>query len=247
MGKTISLAVGFLLISTIIPAQELPDVKIVIGSSIQKLNEQDVSENSNFTYIKRHVVEDLNDRGETKEKHQKIFRGRIKNGSSFEESITPDTKEFRSMGLDSINLKNILSAGRYNYILEGINIINGKTVYTVGFEPRHPSKQPEDSGDSRQRITNKVLNNLSGLIRVDKNNYTIWRVAAHLNTAPIAIFTVARLHQLDVMIEQQEYGGFSVGKRIVAVYRYDKFFYWLPTFKRETLIYDGFTPVDPAK
>lgn len=196
-----------------------------------------------LTYRKRYTEEDVEYRGNKivpkKVVKEELYQVYSTNGIWYEELIArngkpsrPKDSQPRLADLRPV-LEDILGKPRYNYTLEGIASLLDKDVYSISFEPRHPSFQPEAEPDAplKDEVANEIINNLSGAIYVDVEDYSIIRVEAHLAKirSPIRIKAVGIVYIFDVTLEQKKFAhddimiNIGVGGKVVILGRGAKF------------------------
>lgn len=253
--KVLSLFLAFIVTASSALAQELPEVNQLMHMAIQKVLEDEKLKAEYLTYYKRYMEQKLEERhgrivpvGGTE--NRELYYVFAQNGVFFEELIQKngrlpseaDRKE--KMADKRPDIEDILGRNRYNFQLLGVSEYNNKQVYSISFEPKHPSLQPQVSAqDTLKKVTeNEILNNAYGLIYVDQENFVIVRVEAHLHRPPLRIKS-GKLFRFDVTFERELADNISVNKRltIVTKYAYVSFIWnFFEEFKRVTIDYEGY-------
>lgn len=244
-------------------SQDLLSAQQIMNLAVSKVNDDNELKAKRLTYQKRYTEEDVeyNKNGQLTVRKTRIelYQVYAKNGIWYEELIqkngqTPNTKDSQPRLADIRPvIEDILGKPRYTYVLNGITDFYGKVVYSLSFEPRHASLQPKVDNDTslREQVTNEIINNLSGLIYVDKDDYTVLRVEAHLTRtrSPLRIKTVGMVYIFDATVEQQklyldENTSIGVGKKVMILGKGAKFnikiFELGGEFKRVTVKYEDY-------
>src|SRR3989344_2413476 len=164
----------------------------IMNLAVSKVAEDNKLKAERLIYRKRYTEADVeydkNGKLKVEKERVELYQVYAKGETWYEELISkngqvPSSKDSQPRLADVRPvIEDILGKPRYTYVLNGVADLYGKEAYSLGFEPRHASLQPkaDDNASLEAKITNEVINNLSGLIYVDKDDYTILRVEAHL-------------------------------------------------------------------
>ena len=194
------------------------------------------------TYKKKYIEEDVEYWGNKiipkKQIRAELYRVYYQNGFWYEELIekngkTPNSKDVQPRLADVRPvMEDILGKPRYNYTLNGVVGLNDKDVYSIGFEPRLSSLQPTTNNNAslEDKVANEIINNLSGIIYVDMDDYSIKRVEAHLTktVSPLRIKVIGIAYIFDVTVDQQKLvlgttTSIGVGKKVEIIGKGAKF------------------------
>ncbi len=252
MRKLLIAPLTFLLVSVWpVAAQELPSAEEIMKKAILKMISDNELKGQKFAYTKIQTESDLDKNGDEKPRSQKVKKFSVSsnpNGGMLEKLIEENgvlkkskPKHEETMADGKPSLENIFKPGRYNYYLAGLSELEGHEVYTIGFNPQSQSEQPEFKDGFKGEIANTILNNLYGLIHIDKESFAVLRAEAHLHTPELGVAPTATLHRFDVVTNQQEISGVLVGKKVVMISSYTKFFFF-NSFKKLTLEYRDYMP-----
>ena len=151
-----------------------------------------------FIYRKVTVIEELDGSGKVKERREKLFEVSYRDGlsrstllqvdghppsdsdlkqkSDNETSVRQITGETRQVKGD--NRENFLTAelvARFDFSLTAITNINGRDAYQVSFQPKDP-KLPV------HRIMDRLLNQISGTIWIDAEEFEVARAEVSLQS-----------------------------------------------------------------
>ncbi len=252
MKQLILIVLPFLLVGTAI-AQDLPEVNGIMNSALQKVLGDEKLKTECLTFYKKYTDQKIEEKQgkivPTDIKEQELYYVFSKNGVSFEELVEkngrPPSAEDRKekMADKRPDIKDILGRNRYNYQLLGINEYLGRTVYSISFEPKHPSLQPKAPDKSLKKVAeNAILNNLYGLIYVDSDNFIILRVETHILRPPLRIKT-GKLFRFDTTFERGMIGNISVNTKLTIIIKYSYVsFVWnlFEKFQRITVDYENY-------
>lgn len=230
--KLLLVALSFVLMASSAIAQELPEVNEVMNSAIQKVLGDEKLKAECFTYYKKYIEQKVEEKqGKivpvVDTEKQELYYVFAKNSVFFEELTLkngrPPSEADRTekMADKRPDIEDILGRNRYNFRLLGVSEYLNRSVYSISFEPKHPSLQPKVPDQSSLKIVaqNEILNNLYGLIYVDQEGFIIVRVEAHLHRPPLRIKT-GKLFRFDVTFERDMVGNISVNKRLTIITKY---------------------------
>lgn len=203
--------------------------------------EEDIEYKNGKLSVKKKVNEELyevyEDQGTWLEKLKE------KNGKpvSAQDKLGPKMADQRPV------IEEILGKPRYNYGFNGYSSIQEREVYSISFEPRRTEFQPEpEPGASIEaQVTNEILNNLSGIIYISTDNFSILRIEAHLtNRTPLRIKAVGKVYIFDTTLEKMDVGGITVNHKVEILGKGAKFNIFImelgSQFKRVTIKYENY-------
>lgn len=253
-----------LLITPTASSQGVLSANQIMNLAVNKVAEDNKVKADRLTYRKRYIEEDVEYKGNKivnkKTVKEELYQVYSAHGIWYEELITRNGKPPRPKDIQPRLadvrpvMEDILGKPRYNYTLEGLASFLGKDVYSISFEPRHSSFQPKTEPNSslENEIGNIIINNLSGTIYADVEDYTIVRVEAHLakTRSPIRIKTIGMAYIFDVTIEQQRFidndlmFNIGVGGKVIILGKGAKFNIKIielgGQFKRVTISYEDY-------
>ena len=243
--------------------QDMLSAQQIMNLAVNKVAEDNKLKAERVTYRKRYTEEDVeynrNGHLTVQKTRVELYQVYAKGETWYEELIqkngqVPNTSDGQPRLADVRPvMEDILGKPRYTYVLNGVADFYGKEVYSLSFEPRHASLQPNtsDTASLMEQVTNEIINNLSGLIYVNKDDYTVLRVEAHLTRAgsPLRIKAVGVAYIFDATVEQQkldldENTSIGVGKKVMILGKGAKFnikiFELGREFKRVTVEYEDY-------
>ena len=214
----------------------------IMNLAVNKIAEDNKVKAEKLTYRKKYIEENVEYKGNKivpkKTVKEELYQVYSANGMWYEQLITRNGKPPKSNDgqprLADVRpvMEDILGKSRYNYTLNGLVHFNEVDVYSISFEPRHPSLQPGPEPDAslEEEISNQIINNLSGTIYVDTGDYAIPRVEAHITKTktPLRMKAVGIAYMFDVTLEQQKFKDngiidIGVGKRVEIIGKGAKF------------------------
>jgi hypothetical protein len=151
-----------------------------------------------FTYRKQTVTEELDGSGKVKERREKLYEVSYRGGSSHstllqvnghlpsptdlkqqsdnEMSVRQITGEAKPAKGD--NRENFLTAelaARFDFTLLGTTNANGRTAYQISFQPKRPQLPV-------RRMVDRLLNQLSGTLWIDADEFEVARADVSLRS-----------------------------------------------------------------
>ena len=194
----------------------------IMQKAIQRAeSRQDLSNNvgSKYLYTKRTVTEELNPSGRLKDRKERLYEVLVDAGISYLKLLqingqNPPAAELRKTeareaaerqkltdakpGAKGDGRENFLTAelvDKYKFILLGDKTLNGRLCHVLRFEPR--GNLPV------RKLTDRFLNQISGALWVDAEEFEIARFEVHLNSE-ITLWggLVATLKQCDFSLER---------------------------------------------
>lgn len=151
-----------------------------------------------FTYRKTTVTEELDGAGKVKERREKLYEisyreglshstllqvdghppsdSDLKQKSDNESSVRQITGEAKPVKGD--NRENFLTAelaARFDFTLVGVTNLNGRDAYQVSFQPKNPRLPVH-------RIVDRLLNQISGTLWIDAEEFEVARAEVSLQS-----------------------------------------------------------------
>lgn len=150
-----------------------------------------------YTYKKVNVTEELDSRGNVKERKERVFQVNFRAGTSYVKLLEVNghapadaDKKFQAETQSSVHQLLGQPAGsgdnkdtfltpeltaRFDYTLIGQCTLNGRTAYQLAFRPKSPEPPV-------RRILDRVLNHISGNLWIDAEEWEVARIDIHLGS-----------------------------------------------------------------
>jgi hypothetical protein len=150
-----------------------------------------------FIYRKQTVTEELDNAGKVKERREKLWEIQYRDGLSHsrllqvnghapseddlkqqtdnETSVSKITGEKKAKGDNRESFLTAELVARFDFTLVGTTNLNGRAAYVVAFEPKNPQLPVH-------RIVDRLLNQLSGTIWIDTEEFEVARAEVSLRS-----------------------------------------------------------------
>jgi hypothetical protein len=151
-----------------------------------------------FTYRKLTVTEELDGAGKVKERREKVYEVSYRDGLSHATLLQvnghlPSEADLRKQTENEMNLRQITGeakspkgdsreyfltpelAARFDFTLLGKTNLNGRTAYRISFQPKTPLPPVH-------RLVDRLLNQISGTLWIDANEFEVARAEVALRS-----------------------------------------------------------------
>jgi hypothetical protein len=150
-----------------------------------------------YTYTKVNVTEELDGKGKIRDRKERVFQVKFQSGNTYVKLLEVNGRapaqsdvKFQAETQSSIhqffgqsaaggdNRENFLTAdlaSRFDFNLLDQSVIAGRQTYRIAFKPKHP--QPP-----AHRVMDRVLNQISGTLWIDAQEYEIARADVQLGS-----------------------------------------------------------------
>jgi hypothetical protein len=191
------LALGALLGAAPARAAEALTAADVVQKAVNRGQQDKHDQVPDFIYRKLSVTEELDTAGKVKEHREKLFEITYRDGLSHstllevnghapsesdlkqqtdnEMSVRQITGEAKAKGDNRENFLTAELAARFDFTLVGTTNINGRAAYQVVFQPKSPQMPVH-------RIMDRLLNQLSGTIWIDADEFEVARAEVSLRS-----------------------------------------------------------------
>jgi len=175
-------------------AESLPASEIIQKAVTRGLEDQQGSV-PNFIYRKLTVTEELDTAGKVKEHREKLYEISYRDGLSHarllqvnghapseadlkqqsdnEGSVRQLTGEKNRNGDNRENFLTADLAARFDFTVIGTTNVNGRTAYQIAFQPKNPQMPV-------RRMVDRLLNQLSGTLWIDTEEFEVARAEVSL-------------------------------------------------------------------
>lgn len=195
----LTLALSFVFAGqTISRAATAPTANQVVQKAVARGQQDQVGAVPDFNYRKLTVTEELDGSGKIKERREKLYEISYRGGLSHATLLQvnghlPTPADLRQQADNEMNIRQITGqasnskgdnrecfltpelAARFDFTLLGETNFNGRSTYKIAFQPKNPLPPVH-------RMVDRLLNQISGTIWIDANEFEVARADVSLRS-----------------------------------------------------------------
>lgn len=180
-------------------AQPLASVDDLIRKAVARSEQSQArSSQTGYTYTKISVTEQLDSTGKVKERKEKVYEVSLRDGCSYVKLLevnghAPQGADLKKQNENELNLRQLLGSSknskgenrdnfltpeltaRYDFKLRRQTLVNSRPAYEIAFQPKTPEPPVH-------RMIDRLLNQISGTIWLDAEEYEIAQAQLQLGS-----------------------------------------------------------------